>query len=80
MSDPRTQISITSWEQLVTVASGFEAGPPLSQLFMYRGHANAGWKLHPSLVRFTEPAGLSVKDAIALEKTALQEYQGQAHK
>lgn len=79
MVEARNTITVTTWDHFVRQAAGFEAGHPLFQHYIYRGHAHAVWELHPSLNRDVQGSGMSGQEVIALEKGTLREFQRQAH-
>jgi hypothetical protein len=73
---------MAGWAGLVKAFTEAEGAAPssVSSSYLYRGQADAGWSLKPSLTRVLEDAGItSEARADAIERTLLHVFQARAH-
>jgi len=70
---------IRGWEDFVQTVSRFEQGSPFTGRWAYRGHADATWALETSLMRALEGHRLTAAQALEIERSAMLEFQKQAH-
>lgn len=75
---PRTR-RIRNWEDFVQTVSRFEQGSAFTGRWVFRGHADATWALKTSLMRALEGHGLTAAQALEIERSAMLEFQKQAH-
>src|ERR1700687_5650335 len=74
VQDPGPTLIIKSWQHFMdATAAYFDTGLP----FAYRGHADTGWDLKPSLLRLSPSA--DVAHLLGLEKALAAEFKAQAH-
>lgn len=75
---PRTR-RIQDWEDFVQTVSRFEQGSAFTGRWAFRGHADATWALRTSLMRALEGHDLTAAQALEIERSAVLEFQKQAH-
>lgn len=69
---------IKSWQHFTEVVDLLDVSDPPLTPYAYRGQSDASWTLRTSLQRLARP-NISLEDMIAIERSALREFQGQAH-
>jgi hypothetical protein len=70
---------IRGWEDFVQTVSRFEQGSPFAGRYAFRGHADAAWALKTPLLRALEGHRPSAPQALEIERSAMLEFQKQAH-
>lgn len=75
---PWKEIRVENWEALTKELDHFGTLPPLEQRVVFRGQADAGWQLIPSICR-RAAEGETPMTMIELEDMARREFSSQAH-
>lgn len=70
--------TIQSWEEFVTEIDPVHDTARGEEGYIFRGHADAGWRLSPTLARQIE-GRLGRDEACELEDTLLKEFRSRAH-
>jgi hypothetical protein len=75
-----TQDEVTKWQDFLTLLPKFPPALPPGVTYLFRGQADAGWHLTPSLLRTRGiDVTLEARDLLKTEDVALQEFESQAH-
>ena len=69
---------INDWTTFMGVAGLFHELRPHEFAYAFRGQANEEWDLRPTLLRLL-PEGVSVPQALKIERFSLEEFRAQAH-
>jgi hypothetical protein len=70
---------VQNWADFVDLAGSFGIGGPVTGKYVFRGQADAGWFLEPTLRRLARDLKLSAEQALNVEKNLLREFKAQAH-
>jgi len=74
------EIVIHSWGKFLDEVEMFgTATAPLKRNYIFRGQADAGWSLQPTLARLMSQLGASEEKAADIEQGALVRFKAQAH-
>jgi hypothetical protein len=70
---------LESWGHFTAVVSNISSpDEPFRPAYLFRGHADAGWRLCPLLVRLLGP-GVTAEEAIDVERRILEVFHAQSH-
>lgn len=70
--------TLDDWRQLAEAASRTTSGSPFTTGYFFRGQADAGWPLRPTLLRHFR-AGIKATEALKIEQQAFMDFSSQAH-
>jgi len=70
--------TLKSWQEFEESLGGKDLGNPLKLRYLHRGQSNSAWSLRTALGR-TLKAGISVADALAIERDLVRIFRSQAH-